>query len=96
MQYSENGHLKLKQPVELAEGTPARVTVTPRNAKYVWKDPLAGVVGIGDSGRTHGAGIPGGDESQAAKRAAANPQPQAGRMFSRWHGANNGAVRTYQ
>ena len=48
----ESGQLKLKEPVVLAEGTPVRVTITPMDE---WHDPLAGVIGIGDSGRTDGA-----------------------------------------
>jgi predicted DNA-binding antitoxin AbrB/MazE fold protein len=44
----ENGQLKLKQPVALAEGTAVRVTITPAEESH---DPLAGVIGIGDSGR---------------------------------------------
>ena len=48
----ENGQLKLKQPVALAEGTPVRLTITPVVDE---EDPLAAVIGIGDSGRTDGA-----------------------------------------
>ena len=48
----ESGQLKLKEPVVLAEGTPVRVTITPVEE---WDDPFAGVIGIGDSGRTDGA-----------------------------------------
>ena len=40
----ENGQLKLKQPVVLAEGTPVRLTITPTSED----DPLAGVIGIGE------------------------------------------------
>jgi predicted DNA-binding antitoxin AbrB/MazE fold protein len=48
----ENGQLKFKQPVVLAEGTAVRVTITPLDEDY---DPLDAVLGIGDSGRTDGA-----------------------------------------
>jgi predicted DNA-binding antitoxin AbrB/MazE fold protein len=48
----ENGQLKLSQPVALAEGTTVRVTITPMAEP---DDPLAGVLGIGESGRTDGA-----------------------------------------
>jgi predicted DNA-binding antitoxin AbrB/MazE fold protein len=48
----KNGRLKFKKPIVLAEGTPVRVTITPLNEEA---DPLAGVIGIGDSGRTDGA-----------------------------------------
>ena len=48
----ENGQLKLKDPVALADGTPVRLTITPMAED---DDPLAGVIGIGDSGRTDGA-----------------------------------------
>ncbi len=48
----ENGTLKLGEPLTLAEGTPVRVTITPVTDE---DDPLAGVIGIGDSGRTDGA-----------------------------------------
>ena len=47
-----NGKLKLKEPIALAEGTTVRVTITPVTEP---DDPLAKVVGIGDSGRTDGA-----------------------------------------
>ena len=47
----ENGQLKLKEPLNLAEGTPVRVTIALQDDE----DPLAGVIGIGDSGRTDGA-----------------------------------------
>jgi len=47
----ENGLLKPKQPLTLAEGTEVRLTVTPAAEPY---DPLAGVIGIGE-GRTDGA-----------------------------------------
>jgi predicted DNA-binding antitoxin AbrB/MazE fold protein len=47
----ENGQLKFKEPVVLAEGTPVRVTITPLDAD----DPLAGVVGACNTGRTDGA-----------------------------------------
>jgi predicted DNA-binding antitoxin AbrB/MazE fold protein len=48
----ENGQLKLKEPVVLAEGTPVRLTITPVDADY---DPLEAGIGIGASGRTDGA-----------------------------------------
>ncbi len=48
----KNGQLKLKKPIVLADGTAVRVTITPAKQK---EDPLAGVIGIGDSGRTDGA-----------------------------------------
>lgn len=48
----ENGQLRLKEPIVLAEGTPVRVTVTPLDQV---NDPLAGVIGIGDSGRADAA-----------------------------------------
>ena len=45
----ENGQLKLKEPVALAEGTPVRLSITPlaeeQNSHH---DPLAGVIGICD------------------------------------------------
>jgi len=41
----ENGQLKFKQPVALAEGTPVRVTITPAGEA---DDPLAAVIGIGE------------------------------------------------
>lgn len=47
----ENGHLKFKQPITLAEGTPVRVTITPLDEEY---DPLDAVIGIGE-GPTDGA-----------------------------------------
>jgi predicted DNA-binding antitoxin AbrB/MazE fold protein len=48
----ENGQLKFKEPVLLAEGTTVRVTITPLNAD---DDPLADFVGSLDTGRTDGA-----------------------------------------
>ena len=48
----ENGQLKLKEPVALAEGTPVRVTITPAEPK---SDPLDGLIGRFSSGRTDGA-----------------------------------------
>jgi predicted DNA-binding antitoxin AbrB/MazE fold protein len=48
----ENGVLKPKAPVALAEGTEVRLTVTLLDDD---DDPLAGVIGIGESGRTDGA-----------------------------------------
>jgi predicted DNA-binding antitoxin AbrB/MazE fold protein len=47
----ENGQLKFKQPISLAEGTPVRVTITPLDEEY---DPLDAVIGIGE-GPTDGA-----------------------------------------
>ncbi len=41
----ENGLLKPKQPVVLAEGTEVRLTITPVDEDY---DPLEEVIGIGD------------------------------------------------
>ena len=41
----ENGQLKFKEPIPLAEGTAVRVTITPLDEEY---DPLADVIGIGD------------------------------------------------
>ena len=41
----ENGQLKIKEPIHLAEGTPVRVTITPVDEDY---DPLDAVIGIGD------------------------------------------------
>jgi predicted DNA-binding antitoxin AbrB/MazE fold protein len=41
----ENGQLKLKGPLTLAEGTPVRVAITPLDEDY---DPLEGVIGIGE------------------------------------------------
>jgi predicted DNA-binding antitoxin AbrB/MazE fold protein len=48
----ENGQLKLKEAVSLADGTPVRVTITPVEEP---RDPLSGVVGALQSGRTDGA-----------------------------------------
>lgn len=48
----EDGQLKLKEPVVLAEGTPVRVTITPVAPPG---DPFAGLVGMFSSGRTDGA-----------------------------------------
>lgn len=48
----ENGQLKLKTPVRLAEGTSVRLTITPLDAAG---DPLGGFVGAIDSGRADGA-----------------------------------------
>jgi predicted DNA-binding antitoxin AbrB/MazE fold protein len=48
----ENGQLKLKEPVVLAEGTPVRVTITPVEAV---KDPFAGLIGICSGGPRDGA-----------------------------------------
>ena len=41
----ENGQLRFKEPVVLAEGTPVRVTITPAGEQ---DDPLAAVIGIGE------------------------------------------------
>jgi predicted DNA-binding antitoxin AbrB/MazE fold protein len=48
----ENGTLKLAEPLPLPEGTRVRLTVVPADEVY---DPLAAVIGIGESGRTDGA-----------------------------------------
>jgi predicted DNA-binding antitoxin AbrB/MazE fold protein len=48
----ENGQLKFKEPVALADGTPVRVTITPVVEDH---DPLAGVIGVCRTGRTDGA-----------------------------------------
>jgi predicted DNA-binding antitoxin AbrB/MazE fold protein len=48
----ENGQLKFKEPLLLAEGSPVRVTIASLDEEG---DPLAAVIGIGDSGRTDGA-----------------------------------------
>jgi predicted DNA-binding antitoxin AbrB/MazE fold protein len=48
----ENGVLKPKQPLALVEGTEVRLTLSTVDQDY---DPLAGVIGIGDSGRADGA-----------------------------------------
>lgn len=41
----ENGQLKLKEPIALAEGTAVRVTISPVDADY---DPLDAVIGSCD------------------------------------------------
>jgi predicted DNA-binding antitoxin AbrB/MazE fold protein len=41
----QNGILKPKQPLTLAEGAEVRLTVTPAGEAY---DPLEAVIGIGD------------------------------------------------
>ena len=48
----KNGVLEPKQPLTLAEGTEVRLTLSSVDEDY---DPLAAVIGIGDSGRTDGA-----------------------------------------
>lgn len=48
----ENGLLKPKQPVALAEGAQVRVTISPLDAE---DDPLAAVIGSCESGRKDGA-----------------------------------------
>ena len=48
----QNGILKPKQPLTLAEGTEVHLTITPAEEHY---DPLEAVIGIGESGRTDGA-----------------------------------------
>jgi len=48
----EIGVLKPKEPLTLASGTHVRLTVSPVDEDG---DPLAGVIGIGSSGRTDGA-----------------------------------------
>jgi predicted DNA-binding antitoxin AbrB/MazE fold protein len=47
-----NGQLQFTEPVRLTEGTAVRVTITPVDQD---DDPLEGVIGIGNSGRTDGA-----------------------------------------
>jgi len=47
----QNGILKPKQPLTLAEGTEVRLTITPADEHY---DPLEAVIGIGE-GRPDGA-----------------------------------------
>ena len=48
----QDGQLKFKEPVVLAEGTAVRVTITPIDED---EDPLAGLIGICKTGRTDGA-----------------------------------------
>jgi predicted DNA-binding antitoxin AbrB/MazE fold protein len=48
----ENGVLKPKEPLALAEGTEVELTMA---APTDDQDPLAGVIGIGQSGLTDGA-----------------------------------------
>jgi predicted DNA-binding antitoxin AbrB/MazE fold protein len=48
----ENGQLKLKEPVALAEGTAVRVAITPVAEE---DDPLSGVIGICKGGQRDGA-----------------------------------------
>jgi predicted DNA-binding antitoxin AbrB/MazE fold protein len=48
----ENGQLKFKQPLVMADGTPVRVSITPLDEE---EDPLAGVIGQCATGRTDGA-----------------------------------------
>ena len=48
----QNGILKPKEPLTLAEGAEVRLTITPAAEPY---DPLEAVIGIGESGRTDGA-----------------------------------------
>jgi predicted DNA-binding antitoxin AbrB/MazE fold protein len=47
----ENGQLKFKEPLSLAEGTPVRVTI----ASLDEEDPFADIIGICHSGRRDGA-----------------------------------------
>lgn len=47
----ENGQLRLKEPLALAAGTPVRVTITPVSDD----DPLAGLIGMIDTGHSDGA-----------------------------------------
>jgi predicted DNA-binding antitoxin AbrB/MazE fold protein len=47
----ENGRLKFKEPLALAEGTPVRVTI----ASLDDLDPFADIIGICHSGRRDGA-----------------------------------------
>lgn len=48
----KNGVLRPQKPLELAEGAEVELTLTMPSEDG---DPLAGVIGIGDSGRTDGA-----------------------------------------
>jgi predicted DNA-binding antitoxin AbrB/MazE fold protein len=48
----ENGVLRPKQPLKMAEGARVRLTITPADDN---DDPLGAVIGIGESGRTDGA-----------------------------------------
>ncbi|HEV3257975.1 MAG TPA: antitoxin family protein [Gemmataceae bacterium] len=48
----ENGVLKPKEPLTLDEGTEVQLTIQPIDED---DDPLDGVIGIGESGRTDGA-----------------------------------------
>ena len=48
----ENGVLKPKQPLALAEGAEVELIVHSAEEDY---DPFEAVIGIGDSGRTDGA-----------------------------------------
>jgi predicted DNA-binding antitoxin AbrB/MazE fold protein len=48
----ENGVFKPKHVLSLAEGSEVRLTLSPIDDD---DDPLAAVIGIGDSGRTDGA-----------------------------------------
>jgi predicted DNA-binding antitoxin AbrB/MazE fold protein len=49
----ENGVLRPKKPLTLAQGTEVHLTVRTADEDY---DPLEAVIGIGVSGRTDGAG----------------------------------------
>ena len=48
----ENGQLKFKEPLALADGTAVRVTITPVDEAA---DPLDRMIGACDTGRTDGA-----------------------------------------
>ena len=48
----KKGQLRLKKPLGLADGTAVSVTIRPVKGN---SDPLAGVIGIGASGRKDGA-----------------------------------------
>ena len=48
----ENGQIKLKEPLALAEGTAVRVTITPASDV---RDPFAGLIGICTGGPPDGA-----------------------------------------
>ncbi len=48
----ENGQLRFKEPVPLAEGTAVRVTITPIGEG---EDPLSGFIGSLETGRKDGA-----------------------------------------
>jgi predicted DNA-binding antitoxin AbrB/MazE fold protein len=52
----EHGMLKPVQPLDLVEGARVRLTIEDSSIpSEAFADPLADVIGIGDSGRTDGA-----------------------------------------